>query len=138
MGEGRDDDLLSRLVGGELYSVQFVRDYVQLHFECPGEAPFLNCFIMPEIHGLQSGLAPVTSEDSPGYADALRALIGEEVQTASAAARTGLVLGLQTGAIVVNPTPERLVGPEIAMLSGFGDRAWMVWQPGEDEFAHLG
>jgi hypothetical protein len=137
VGEDQDDDLLTRLVGGELYSVQFVRDYVQLHFESPGEAPYLTCYVMPEIRGLQGELAQEISESASGYADALRALIGEEVRSTSAAAGTGLTLELRTSMIVVNPTPAQLVGPEIAMLSGFSDRAWVVWRPGEDEFAHL-
>jgi hypothetical protein len=137
MGEDQDDALLTRLVGGELYSVQFVRDYVQLHFESKGEAPYLSCFVMPEIRVLQGEPSQGISEHSPGYADALRALIGEEVRAASAAAGTGLALELRTSTIVVNPTPAQLVGPEIAMLSGFSDHSWEVWQPGEDEFAHL-
>ncbi|GAA2158842.1 hypothetical protein GCM10010403_40800 [Glycomyces rutgersensis] len=137
MGEGQDDDLLTRLVGGELYSVQFVRDNMQLHFESLGEAPYLTCYVMPEIRGLQSERAQGITESSPGYADALRALIGEEVRAATAASGTGLTLQLRTSTIIVNPAPTHLVGPEIAMLSGFSDRAWMVWRPGEDDFAHL-
>jgi hypothetical protein len=117
--------------------VQFVRDYVQLHFESPGESPYLTCYVMPEIHGLQGERALGIAESSPGYADAMRALIGEEVRAVSAAAGTGLAIDLGTSVIVVNPAPAQLVGPEIAMLSGFSDRAWMVWRPGEDEFAHL-
>ncbi|WP_335991936.1 hypothetical protein [Glycomyces sp. MUSA5-2] len=137
MGEEQDDDLLTRLVGAELYSVQFVRDYVQLHFESPGEAPYLSCFVMPEIRSLHGVHTQEILERSPGYADALRALIGEEVRAVSAAAGTGLTLELRTSAIIVNPTSAQLIGPEIAMLSGFSDRAWELWQPGEDEFAHL-
>ncbi|WP_091053404.1 hypothetical protein [Glycomyces sambucus] len=137
MGEEQDDDLLTRLVGAELYSVQFVRDYVQLHFESLGEAPYLSCFVMPEIRSLQGVHTQEISEHSPRYADALRALIGEEVRAVSAAAGTGLTLELRTSAIIVNPTSTQLIGPEIAMLSGFSDRAWELWQPGEGEFAHL-
>jgi hypothetical protein len=59
------------------------------------------------------------------------------VDAAFAAADTGLVIALRTGALALNPTSEQAIGPEIAMLSGFRDRSWLVSQPGEDAFAEL-
>ena len=44
------NELLGRLVGARLYSVQFVHDYVQLRFECPGgDMPVMNCDAMPAV-----------------------------------------------------------------------------------------
>ena len=134
---GNQDDLIARLVGCELYSVQFVRDYVQLHFEGSVDSPVLTCYVTPQVREFQGDDSEGIAEGAPGYADALRALIGEEVSAAAAMTGPGLVISLRTGAIALNPTSDQLVGPEIAMLSGFGDRSWMVWRPGEEECAGL-
>lgn len=136
-GGSPDEDLLARLAGAELYSVQFVRDYVQLHFEDAVDSPCLTCYIMPELRRFQLEVAERMTDGCPGYSDALRAFIGAKVHAASAAAGTGLVIEMRTGTIALNPAPEQLVGPEIALLSGFRDRSWNVWRPGEAEFAEL-
>jgi hypothetical protein len=49
----------------------------------------------------------------------------------------GLVLEFEVGALRSHPMREELDGPEIALLAGFDDRAWMCWQPGEDSFEDL-
>jgi hypothetical protein len=49
----------------------------------------------------------------------------------------GLVVHFESGKVVVHPSRDDLEGPEIAMLSGFEDRRWMVWRPGEDSFEDL-
>src|SRR4051794_40045180 len=42
------NELLGRLVGFRLHSVQFVMDYVQLRFDGPTEdMPVLNCDVLP-------------------------------------------------------------------------------------------
>ena len=64
-------ELLSRLVGDRLYSVEFVlNDYVQLRFDgAPGAGPLtLNCYVWPVIQ--QAGRR--WHERDLGYADALR------------------------------------------------------------------
>jgi hypothetical protein len=137
VSDSEDGGLLARLDGSELYAVQFVRDYVQLHFDDAADSPILTCFVMPGVQRFRAGVAERVAEGGPGYADALRAFINDEVQAASARAGTGLVIKFRSGAIILNPTSEELDGPEIAMLSGFGDRAWTVWRPGEDVFAEL-
>ncbi|GAA2147285.1 hypothetical protein [Glycomyces algeriensis] len=136
MSDGQIENLLDRLVGCELCSVQFVRDYVQLHFEGSVDSPVLTCYVMPGVAKFPPGAAELV-DGSPGFADALRAFIDESVCDATAAVGTGLVIELRTGAIALNPTSDQLAGPEIAMLSGFKDRSWTVWRPGEDEFAEL-
>lgn len=128
------NDLLGRLVGFRLYSVQFVMDYVQLHFDGPTQdMPILNCDVMPAV-----AISGQTFTDSlPGYAEALRSLIPGTVVRTEEATGTGLRIELDNGSIVLNPTLTELVGPEIAMLNGFTDRHWMCWRPGEDAFRDL-
>ncbi|WP_410663931.1 hypothetical protein [Amycolatopsis sp. lyj-84] len=44
------NELLGRLIGSRLYSVNFVHDYVQLHFGRPsGDLPVLTCDALPTI-----------------------------------------------------------------------------------------
>ncbi len=128
------NELLGRLVGFRLYSVQFVMDYVQLHFDGPTkDMPILNCDVMPAVtisgHTVTDGL--------PGYADALRSLISGTVMHTEEATGIGLTIELDNGRVVLHPTRAELAGPEIAMLSGFSDRHWMCWRPGEDSFEDL-
>ena len=127
------NELLSRLVGFRMFSVQFVMDYVQLRFDSDSDdAPVLSCDVWPEVT-----LDGVTfREPDLGYADALRGLIPGTVVETQEATGLGLVLRFERGAIRLHPTLDE-VFVEIAMLSGFTDRAWMVWRPGEDSFEDL-
>jgi hypothetical protein len=130
------NELLGRLVGRRMYGVFFLPEYVQLWFD--GDMPSgtnvsLGCDVFPRValDGRTWG------ESDTGYGDALRGLVNAEVIAAVATSGEGLVLSFATGQIVINPTWHELVGPEIAMLSGFEDGAWMVWRPGEDSFEQL-
>ncbi|WP_433567536.1 hypothetical protein ACQP1O_21460 [Nocardia sp. CA-151230] len=123
------DSLLARLIGLELASVVFVRDYLQLDFD----GPRLSCYVWPTIDA--DGIT--RSLGDPGYRDTLCALISQTVVSTQEAVGTGLVLRFAIGALSIHPTPEELEGPEIAMLAGFPDRAWGVWRPGENTFADL-
>lgn len=128
------NSLLERLVGFRLYSVQFVMDYVQLRFDGPTrDEPVLHCDVIPVVEAPDGRAAPGTV----GYADALVALIpGHVVSTAEAKGR-GLCLELEGGALVIRPELDEVVSAEIAMLSGFEDRHWMCWRPGEEAFEYL-
>lgn len=126
--------LLGRLVGFRLYSVQFVMDYVQLHFDGPTQdTPILNCDAMPAVtisnRTFTDGLAE--------YADALRSLISGTVVHTKEATGNGLRIELDNGSLVLHPKVAELTGPEIATLQGFTDRHWMCWRPGEDSFEDL-
>lgn len=129
MGEYVPNALLGRLVGRELAIVAFVRDYVQLNFD----GPLLTCDVWPTV---RVGAAQLSVADA-GYRDALCSLIGETVVSTTERTRTGLVVEFSAAAVVLHPRWEELQGPEIAMLSGFEDRAWMVWRPGEESFEDL-
>jgi hypothetical protein len=128
------NQLLGRLGGFRLYSVQFVMDYVQLHFDGPAqEMPILHCDVMPAVtisgQKFTNGL--------PGYADALRSLISGTVMRTQEATGIDLRIEFDNGGVALHPTLAQLVGPEIAMLHGFTDRQWMCWRPGEDSFEDL-
>ncbi len=127
------NELLSRLVGCQMYSVQFVMNYVQLRFDNDeGDEPLLNCGVWPEVT-----LDGVTfHEPDLGYADALRKLVPATVVETREATGVGVCLVFERGSIRLHPTLDE-VYVEIAMLSGFADRAWMVWRPGEESFEDL-
>jgi hypothetical protein len=134
MGTDVPNELLGRLVGFRLYSVQFVMDYVQLRFDGPTEdMPVLNCDVMPAVESSTGEVIP----GQLGYADALRALIPGEVVATSEATGSGLRIEFETATIALHPRFDDLTGPEIAVLSGFQDRQWMCWRPGEESFEDL-
>jgi hypothetical protein len=127
-------ELLGRLVGFRLYSVQFMTDFVQLYFDGPTQdMPILNCDAMPAV--TISG--QTFADGHPRYADALRSLISGTVVRTEEATGIGLRIELDNGRVGLHPAPAELVGPEIAMLHGFTDRHWMCWRPGEDSFEDL-
>lgn len=128
------NELLGRLVGCRLYSVQFVHDYVQLRFDGLGQdTPVLNCDVMPVVE--RDGTT-ITDGDV-GYADALRALIPKVVKRTLEGNTVGLRIEFDDDVIVLHPTLDEITAPEIALLSGFGDGRWMCWRPGEESFEDL-
>lgn len=130
------NELLSRLVGDRMYSVEFVlNDYVQLRFdrEDASAGPVtLNCYVWPVIE--RDG--HVWREPDLGYADALRKLTPGQVLSTAEATGTGLRIELDSGTVVINPTRDE-VHLEIAHLMGFDDHEWMVWVPGGVAFEDL-
>ena len=128
------NELLSRLVGFRLYSVQFVMDYVQLRFDGPtDDMPVLNCDVMPAVETPAGLIAP----GELGYVDALVALIPDEVVRTTEGTGSGLRIEFASGVVVLHPRLDDLVGPEIALLGGFADGQWMCWRPGEESFEDL-
>ena len=127
-------ELLSRLVTRRLVSVDFHLDRLELHFDGDDDQPVLTCEAWPEVR--QPGVT--LRQEGFGYADALRALVGQIVMGTTAVAGEGIVLELQGASLVLNPVEGDLDGPEIALLRGFGDARWTAWRPGEEPFAHLG
>ncbi|KJC63801.1 hypothetical protein [Agreia bicolorata] len=128
------NELLARLVGFRMYSVNFVMDRLQLGFDSnTDDEPFLNCDVWPEV----TFDGEIFREPDRGYADALRRLIPSTVLETREGTGLGLVLVFERGSIKVHPKVED-VYVEIAMLSGFTDREWMVWRPGEESFEDLG
>jgi hypothetical protein len=125
------DSLLKALVEGELSSVVFVEDYLQLDF---GDARF-TAYAWPTV---TIGGASLQFGD-PGYRDALCAFITHQVTATEESPEAGLVIRFALGEIVTNPEPTDLGGPEIAQLHVYDPQEQatrlMVWRPGEDNFA---
>ena len=136
MSEYVPNQLLGRLVGRRLTAVVFSMDYVMLWFDgdvASGDNVVLNCDVYPSVE--YRGIS--YAEPDPGYGDALRALVAQEVTSTAEQTGIGIVLSFLTGRLMVHPTLDELEGPEIAMLSGFEDQSWMVWRPGEESFRDL-
>lgn len=129
---GAADDV-SSLVGMRLCSVVFVMDYLQLMFDgSPGSASTLTCYVWPTVETPRG----VARQGDVGYADTLASLIPNAVVATAATPIAGIRIEWQSGALVLNPTPDELAGPEIATLRDLGSN-WRVWRPGEDVFSHL-
>lgn len=130
------NELLSRLVGERMYSVEFVvNDYVQLRFDGTpgaGNPVVLNCYVWPVVEYADREWR----ETDQGYADALRNLTPGTVLTTMERTGVGIRIELDTGAVAMHPTREE-VAVEIAEIMGFTDGAWMVWRPGEDSFEDM-
>src|SRR6266516_821711 len=101
-------------------------DYVQLRFDGTGipDQPVLNCDILPVARRPEAAY----HEGDLGYADALRAFISEDLRGTAEGTGVGVEVRFPSGSILVHPTRDELVGPEIAMLSGFEDGSWIVWR----------
>jgi hypothetical protein len=121
--------LLSRLVGQNLNSVVFLKWYLQLTFD----GPQLNCDVWPKV-GVGAG---ELEYGHPGYRDAICSLLACPVLATHEETGVGLVLEFEAGTVRIHPEREELDGPEIALLAGFDDGAWMCWRPGEDSFEDL-
>ncbi|MFE7794340.1 hypothetical protein [Streptomyces sp. NPDC057460] len=127
------NELLSRLVGCRLDAVHFILDHLELHFGSPDEQ-ILTYFVMPCV---ETPDGEVYRDGRLGYADALRALAGEEVVETAEATGIGLRIRLPSGTVVLHPEWDELVGPEIASYRTRGFADWTVWRPGEDSFEDL-
>ena len=129
------NSLLGRLVGYRLYSVEFVLDYVQLQFDVfpTADMPMLTCEVNPTVIASGRTITP----SGQGWADALVALVGQDVTATHEAVGTGISIELETGTIRLHPSSDELVGPEIATLNGFTDGQWMCWRPTEEAFEYL-
>lgn len=129
------NELLSRLVGYRMYSVEVVlNDYVQLRFDRVGSAdlPCLNCDVWPTL----AAQGRMWRESDLGYADALRRLTPGIVSATAEATGAGLRIELDTGTVILHPARDQ-VHAEIALLTGFTDGQWMCWRPGEESFEDL-
>lgn len=129
------NELLSRLAGCRLFSVQFILDYIMLHFdsdESRGQV-VLECDCLPTV--VRAGHAYRPSDF--GWADTLRLLLLAVVTETREATGIGLEIQFGDDLIRLHPTEDELVGPEIASLTGFDDGQWMAWRPGEESFEDL-
>ncbi|MGP4058749.1 hypothetical protein ACTWP6_28645 [Mycobacterium sp. 4D054] len=130
------NELLSRLVGFRLQSVQFFSRYVQLSFDSAeaADTPVLTCEVLPVVETPDGSV----TDRLPGYADALRSLIGAPVVETVEASREGLRIRFAEVTLTLRPTVAELRGPVIAMLSDFLDGSSESWRPGGNAFEYLG
>lgn len=130
------NEVLSRLVGDRMYSVEFVlNDYLQFRFDGePGvnRSVTLNCYVWPTVEYQ----GRTWREADLGYADAIRRLVPGTVASTSERVGAGIRIALDTGAVSIRPEPDD-APVEIAEIMGFSDRTWMVWRPGEGCFRDL-
>lgn len=115
--------LLADLIGEELGSVVFVRDYVQLVFD----GPYLSLYVWPVVTNADGETFRFGAE---GYRDALCAFIGRTPSSVVIDRERGIELVFASARLIINPQPEELWGPgEIAMLGGFTGRTdWDLWR----------
>jgi len=100
--------LLFDLVGAEVESIVFVRDYLQVTLYLPESSPRLTCYAWPAV--TPPGSAARSLGDA-GYRDALCALIGRRVAGASAGSKTGLILHFDADtSLTIRPGLARVDG----------------------------
>ena len=123
------DVLRSQLVGSELYSVVFVRDYVQLYLDAePGQPAregwqaTVNLYIDPVV---EAGSRVLTSTN-PEWANALRSLINSRVVDVAVAEEKDFAVTFHSGVVLrVSLRPEDYLSHEaIEVTRG---KHWWVW-----------
>jgi hypothetical protein len=117
----------SMLVGRELGSVVFVRDYLELDFD----GPQLSFYAWPRLVLAAEELC----WGDPGYRDGLCDLIGRRVTGTVESSAAGLMVDFDDHRLVIHPQIAELDGPEVAKLVIPPDgRDWVVWRAGEPPF----
>ena len=128
-----DGTSLQQLVGAEVESVVFVRDYLQITLYLPDCSPRLTFNVWPTLRS-SDGVSRCLGD--AGYRDELCRLIDSFVAGTEERPDSGLVLHFDADqSLIVRPAWSDLAGPEIAMLQMNDDqKRWMVWRPGEYPF----
>jgi hypothetical protein len=121
----------AELAGAEVASVEFVRDYLQLHLEkeIAEHTPFgnrsrsihVNMYTSPEIVIGGTRLA----HGQPGWRDALVGLIDDRLATATERENVELSIGFEGGGrLVVSLLPDAYTGPEAVVVIGLATWAF--------------
>ena len=119
--KNENKNLLDELVEQQLSSVEFVQDYLQLHFD----DKTLTCYIWPIIKGSNFELR---SSDS-NYKNKLCDVIGKKVNAVSLQESESLIMKFIDGYEIVvslDPNNPEIVS-EIAVLSD-NDNNWLVFE----------
>ncbi len=111
-------DALTKLVGSQLSSVEFVQDYVQLHFD----GPTLTAYTLPTV---VIGNSMFTLGD-PGYRDALCNPIGSDVRRTQVERERLLVEFVNGASVAVSLRDSDYRGSEAIQFSLDGERFWVV------------
>jgi len=106
---------LDAIIGEQLSSVEFVQDYVQLHFD----GPYLIAFTWPVVEVQDK----IFSSGAPQYRDALCERIARKVLTATLVEDDSVKIGFDDGAIIrISLRHEDRTGPD-AVLYRAGSKA---------------
>jgi len=105
---------LDKIVGEQLSSVEFVQDYIQLHFD----GPTLTAFVLPTLN-----LRGKTIRfGDPRYRDELCARIGQKVTAADLVKMVAVIVRFDDGVEVnISLKPEDSVGPEAGYFTTSSD-----------------
>jgi hypothetical protein len=113
---------LDAVVGEELASITFVRDYVQMSFDSPP----LTLWVWPRLHRL----GEVLERHHPAYTDALLGLIGKQLVATDEFLDLGLTLDFDDGTRLSVPLDGTDAnGPEAAMFNGEPGGLWPAGGP---------
>ncbi len=112
-------EALEKLVGQDLSSVTFVRDYVQLAFDGPG----LSAYTMPTVTSESESL----SLGQPGYRDSLCRQIGCRVERTEADDQRVLIIFENGAAVSISLRDDDYRGPGALEFSlDRNDLGWVV------------
>ena len=110
---------LNLIIGSELSSVEFVRDYIQLRFD----GPSLTAITPPIIRSEENNY----EWEMSGYCDVLRKCIGMTLHDASVLLGKEIYLEFDNGVrITISLNPEDYVGPEAVVFNDGQQGVW-VW-----------
>ena len=104
MGQMTLQDAMGELIGRDLASIQFVRDYIQFGFDGP-------CLTTLTLPSLRLARTTITSGDQC-YADHLRSEIGSKVSSVAVGSDELVITFASGSALVVSLRDEDYRGPE--------------------------
>lgn len=112
---------LERLIGRDVASICFVRDYVQIGFD----GLVFTCYTLPSVRSASKSIGAT----EPGCRDALVGLIGKHVQSVSEAHREELSIFFEEGqSLSISLRFEDAACVEAAMLHELGGPIFDVWR----------
>jgi hypothetical protein len=112
-------DPLKMLIGYELSSLEFVRDYLQLRFD----GPMITAYSLPKIKSEEETYEPGVL----GYCDTLCSCISSTVRSASIVEGKEISLEFDSGIkLTISLKSEDYQGAEVAIFRKNSDE-WWVW-----------
>jgi hypothetical protein len=111
---------LGVLINLELSSIEFVRDYLQFHFD----GPVLNVYTDPEL--IANG--QVYKRSSSEFCNLVLKCISQAVISASVIEDDEIKISFANGFVIKIPlSPEGYTDPESAVFTGDKPENWWVW-----------
>ena len=115
----KSDQPLAILIGRELSSVEFVRDYIQIRFDGPCLTAVTDPFVVVENN--------VYNRTTPGFCDMILGLIGLQVEDTSVIEGEAIEIHFSSGrSFNISLKPDEYITVEAAKFDdGFGK--WWIW-----------